>query len=128
LLAFVRREEHTDTVTGLLEQWKVDGVVLHSPLIAQYEIATVLTRDRRGGASSEDIDEALGLIAGLRVRYHPMADIARAIEIAVELGRSDAYDTPFLALAERLDTELWTLDGPLARNAGPRGYSVKLID
>jgi predicted nucleic acid-binding protein len=46
----------------------------------------------------------------------------------VDLERHDAYDTPYLALAERLDTELWTLDGPLARNAGGRGYRVKLID
>jgi hypothetical protein len=27
-----------------------------------------------------------------------------------------------------LGVELWTLDGPLARNAGPRGLPVKLIE
>lgn len=129
MLAFVRREPHTETVTGLFDRWKAEAVTMHTSLLAQYEMATVLTRDRRGGkASGESTREALALVAELGVRYHPMADIARVIEIAVELERNDAYDTPYLALAERLGAELWTLDGPLARNAGGRGYRVKLID
>jgi predicted nucleic acid-binding protein len=31
-------------------------------------------------------------------------------------------------LAERLGIDLWTLDGPLARNAQGRGLPVKLIE
>ena len=32
----------------------------------------------------------------------------------------------YLALAERWGAELWTLDGPLARNAAGRGFPVHL--
>lgn len=113
----------------MFDRWKAEGAALHTSLLAQYEIATVLARDRKAEkASSESSEEALALIADLGVRYHPMADMGRVVEIAVELGRSDAYDAPYLALAERLGAELWTLDGPLARNAGPRGYRLNLID
>jgi len=41
--------------------------------------------------------------------------------------RKSACDAAYIVLAEELDAELWTLDGPLARNAGPRGLPVKLI-
>jgi predicted nucleic acid-binding protein len=51
------------------------------------------------------------------------------VEIACELERHSAYDAAYLALAERLDLDLLTLDGPLFRNAGQRGEQrVRLLD
>jgi len=49
------------------------------------------------------------------------------MKIAHSLGRRKAYDAAYLALAERLDCELLTLDGPLARNATALGFRVVLI-
>ncbi len=68
------------------------------------------------------------LIAAYEVRFHPTRDVGRIVEIAaVGLRRHNAYDAAYLALAEDLDADLWTLDGPLARNAGDR-YRVTLVD
>ena len=53
-------------------------------------------------------------------------DKARAVEIAVDLKRHSAYDAAYLELAKRLGAVIWTIDGPLARNAGSR-YAVQLI-
>lgn len=128
MLALVLRERHAETVARLLRRWKSDGVELHAPLLAQYEIASGLARNRaREGLSSEATEEALMIVGGFDITFDLAPDSARAIEIAVDLERHDAYDTAYLALAERLDAELWTLDGPLARNAGRR-YRVSLID
>jgi predicted nucleic acid-binding protein len=102
-------------------------VELHGPLLTQYEVASALTRRRvRDGLSAEDAFEALEIIDALDVAFDLTPNNARAVEIAVELKRHSAYDAAYLALAERLDTDVWTLDGPLARNASGR-HSVRLI-
>jgi predicted nucleic acid-binding protein len=114
-------------VAELLDQWDAEGVELHAPLLTQYEIASALTRRRvQGGLSAEDTSEALVIIDGLDVTFDVTPDNARAVEIAAELERHSAYDAAYLALAEELDAEVWTLDGPLARNAGRR-HRVRLI-
>jgi predicted nucleic acid-binding protein len=126
--ALVLDEPHTKTVADLLDRWVGEGTELHAPLLAQYEVASGLTRQRaRDELSREESDEALAIIAALGVTFDLTPDNARAVEIAVGLQRHSAYDAAYLALAERLGAEVWTLDGPLARNAGDR-HLVKLID
>ncbi|MBI3649797.1 MAG: type II toxin-antitoxin system VapC family toxin [Acidobacteria bacterium] len=63
------------------------------------------------------------------VRYWSpsLTDAKRVVEIARKLGRQNAYDASYLALAEKLGCELWTLDGPLYRNAIGQGFAVHLI-
>lgn len=128
MLALVLRERHAERIAALLRGWGSERVELHAPLLAQYEIASGLARNRvREGLPREAVEEALGIVDGFDIAFDLTPDSARAIEIAMELGRQEAYDTMYLELAERLEAELWTLDGPLARNAGDR-YRVKLID
>lgn len=130
MLALVLREPHTKRVAAQLDRWEGEGIDLHAPWLAQYEVASALTRHRApaDGFSSEDVEKALRLIAAHEVHFHPTRDVARIVEIAaVGLKRHNAYDAAYLALIEELDAELWTLDGPLARNAGDR-WPVTLID
>lgn len=47
---------------------------------------------------------------------------------ALRLQRSSAYDAAYIGLAEQLGADLWTLDGPLARNATGVGYPVRLAE
>jgi predicted nucleic acid-binding protein len=127
LLALVLEEPQTETISQLLDQWAVDGTVLHAPDLAHYEIASALTKNRvRGRLTANDVTEALSLLETLGVVYHPSPATQRIVEIAVDLQRHSAYDAAYLALAEQLSCELWTLDGPLTRNAGET-YRVRLI-
>jgi predicted nucleic acid-binding protein len=128
MLALVLDEPHTEKVADLWDRWVVEGNELHAPLLAQYEMASVLTRKRAlRELSREETDEALAIVDRLDLVFHIAPDKTRVIEIALELGRHSAYDAAYLELVEQLDGELWTLDGRLARNAGRR-YRVKLID
>ncbi len=50
------------------------------------------------------------------------------VQVALVLKRRSAYDAAYLNLADDLGAELWTLDGPLARNASAHGYPIRLIE
>jgi predicted nucleic acid-binding protein len=111
-----------------ISEWLDDGVELHAPFLAQYEFANALTRlVVTGSFPSDRIEEAVNSILVLPIHYHPIANIARVTAIAQILGRQSAYDAAYVELAESLDVELWTLDGPLYRNAIDYGFAVRLI-
>jgi predicted nucleic acid-binding protein len=59
---------------------------------------------------------------------HPLDDAPAVVAMAQRLERSSAYDAAYIVLAQQLDAELWTLDAPLARNAGARRLPVRLIE
>lgn len=59
---------------------------------------------------------------------HALEEGPAVVAMTQRLERKSAYDAAYVVLADRLGAELWTLDGPLARNAGPRGLPVRLIE
>jgi predicted nucleic acid-binding protein len=63
----------------------------------------------------------------LPISYHTLPLESRIVEIALSLSRNSAYDAAYLLLAETLAAQLWTLDGPLYRNAVGQGYPVRLV-
>ncbi len=46
MLALVLEEQHTKAVISAMDRWVDEGIELHAPLLAQYEVANVLTRKR----------------------------------------------------------------------------------
>ncbi len=80
------------------------------------------------GTFAEDDLTTTTTIRTLPITYHPLGDPAGAVEIALRLGRRSAYDAAYILLAQQLDAELWTFDGPLARNAAGHGLPVRLLD
>ncbi len=59
---------------------------------------------------------------------HRLEEGPDVVAMAQRLERRSAYDAAYLALADRLGADLWTFDGPLARNAGSRGLPVHLFE
>lgn len=128
LVVLVSGDPRRTLVLRQISEWLDDHVDLHAPFLAQYEIANALTRLVVTGAFPEGkIEEAANSILVLPIHYHPIANVPRVIEVAKILGRQSAYDAAYIELAETLNAELWTLDGPLYRNAIGYGFKVRLI-
>jgi predicted nucleic acid-binding protein len=128
MLALVLEERHTEAIVSLMDRWIDEGIELHAPLFAKYEVTNVLTGKRsREEITAAKVDTALTAIESLVVIFDVTPDNARVLEIALDLQRHKAYDIFYVELAERLDAELWTLDKRLARNAGDR-YPVNLVE
>jgi predicted nucleic acid-binding protein len=129
LVAFVTNEPTADTIGRLMRDWAAHKVSLHAPILARYEVANAFTKKLASGALNDDaLDEAWILIDQLPITYHPLQDAPKVVRIAVALERRSAYDAAYLALAQDLEAQLWTLDGPLKRNAVSRGHAVHLIE
>lgn len=128
LVVLVREEPRSEEVSRQFDEWVDRGIEIHAPKLAYYEIANSLTRLIAAGLfSQESLSEAWISINKVPITYHLFSGGTRVVEIALSLGRRSAYDAAYLALAETLNAELWTLDGPLYRNAVGRGFPVRLL-
>lgn len=129
LVAFVTNEQTADAIGRLMKDWAANKVSLHAPILARYEVANAFTKKLANGALNDDaLDEAWTVIDELPITYHPLQDATKVTRIAIALERRSAYDAAYLALAQDLDAQLWTLDGPLKRNAISHGHAVHLIE
>lgn len=128
LVALALNDPRAPAVDRLLREWAAADEILHAPELLRYEAANALTRAVVAGHLARDhVATAWERIARVRVQLHSLDDGAAAVETALRLARSNAYDAAYVVLAEALDAELWTLDGPLARNAGGLGLPVRLV-
>jgi len=128
LVALVSGDTRGDKVLKHFMNWIDNNFELHSPSLAKYEIANALTRLIVANAFPKDkLVEALNNISLVPITYHLEVDSLSVIDIALRLGRQNAYDASYLALSEELNSELWTIDGSLYRNAIGHGFNIKLI-
>lgn len=128
LVALALNDPRAPAVDRHLREWALAGERLHAPELLRYEAANALTRAVVGGHLARDrASAAWDRITRVDVQLHALADGAYTVATALRLKRSNAYDAAYVVLAETLDAELWTLDGPLARNASGLGFPVRLV-
>ncbi len=129
LVVLVNRDPRSEITRRQFDEWMDRGIQIHAPILALYEVANSLTRLIVAGIfPEEELAAAWTFLDDLPIAYHELSQKTRTVEIALSLRRQSAYDAAYIALAEDLDAELWTLNGPLYRNAVERGFPVHLLE
>jgi predicted nucleic acid-binding protein len=129
VVALVTKDERAATVGRQMQMLSEEGEPLHAPSLLRYEVANALTRKVVAGELDlADAETAWHQIAAMPIALHDLNDGPGAVGIALRLRRESAYDASYVALAQKLDADLLTLDGPLARNAASAGLPVRLIE
>lgn len=97
-------------------QWSAAQQHFVAPSLQRYEVTNVLHRYQYSGHLSVNfVERVLQAFLALPIAYADTdGDYQRAMELARQFHRPAAYDTHYLALAERLGVEFWTADQRLA--------------
>jgi len=104
---------------ALLRQWHSTSCRLCAPTLWLYEVTSTVTKSVRfGELTREEGRQTLDLLLLLGIELISPDEelVAAAFDWTLRLGRAAAYDSFYLALAERLSGALWTADERL-RNA-----------
>lgn len=121
--------ERAPSIEERLRAWRESDEALHAPSLFRFEVANALTRNIAAGKiDSADAKAAWQRIVAMEINLHGLTDGPSVIAVARKLKRESAYDASYIALAQDLDAELWTLDGPLFRNAAASDLPVRLIE
>jgi len=131
IVALVVADERQAAAHAHLQDWVESGEDLHAPAVLPYEVANVVARlVFDGDLEADGIAETWSDLAALDMVLHPFdltQDGSAVAAITTQVRRRHATDSTYIHLAQQLDTAVWTLDGPLARNAADVGLPVKLI-
>ena len=98
---------------GLVSSWLREGYTLCAPALWLYQTTSALSKVVRWGElTPEEGGRALELAQTLAVQLvAPDSEQARrAYDWTLRLNRAAAYDSFYLALAESLQCDLWTMD------------------
>lgn len=121
--------ERAPAIEERLRAWEETNESLHAPSLFRFEVANALTRNIAADKiDAADAKVAWQRIVAIEISLHGLTDGPAVIAVTRKLKRESAYDAAYIALAQELEAELWTLDGPLARNAASVDFPVRLLE
>ncbi len=101
----------------MLESWLDQRRQLVAPTLLYYELSNALYLYQRTGQLEPDaVKKALNTALAVPVQLHGGPELHRsALGFASKYGLKATYDAHYLALAERMGSDMWTADKRLAK-------------
>jgi predicted nucleic acid-binding protein len=112
-IKWVLIEADSELARALLAEWKEKEMIVYVPTLLSYEVTNMLYREVRAGRiTTETAENGIKMIhrAVSPVYSRNAALDLRALAMARHFDLSAAYDSHYLALAERKECALWTAD------------------
>jgi predicted nucleic acid-binding protein len=104
-----------DQAEAIINSWGHKNMQLAAPMLFHYEIVAVMRKSVfQKLLSAKQAQQGLDILLSKDIQL--LVDkglLHRAYELATQFNRPTAYDSQYLAVAERLDCEFWTLDKKL---------------
>ena len=124
-VAWLFDDEDEPRVDRVLGQLIEDGALV--PQLWHLETRnSLLTAERCGRLSVEEVKERLDALKGLPIATDEETDLQSAFDLA-RAHELSLYEALYLELAKREGAELATLDGPLGRAAVAEGVPLSAI-
>ncbi len=123
-IALVMPLPYSESAASKIQNWQREGTPVVVPGLWGYEVASALRKavmvER---ITMEEAETALSELWSLGIKEVPATlELHRnSLEWANLIGQTVAYDSGYLALAEKLELEFWTADRTLAEGARASG-------
>lgn len=111
-IASIIPEAVTDEAQRLIARWKQSGIQIAAPALFRYEVIAVMRKSVvRGRLTSPQAASRIAMMQDEPIEYFiDDALLKRAFELAERFNQPTAYDSQYLAVAERLNAAFWTTD------------------
>ena len=124
VIAWLFDDEDDPRADKALEELEREGAIV--PQLWHLETRnSLLTAERRGRLTAEEVKERLDALKGLPIATDEQPELQSAFDLA-RIHKQSLYDAVYLELAKREDAALATLDSALARAATLGGCSYSL--
>lgn len=124
LLGLALPRDYSEIAALQVRHWKQAGMELRMPQLGEYEITSGLQQAvSQGLVTAEEAVEALARLEMLQITSMlPDGELQRsALAWAGRLEQDNTTAGQYLALAERLEAEFWTVNQSLAEQAATLG-------
>lgn len=111
-LASTFQESLTPKATAIIKFWATTNVNVAAPSLFQYEIIAVLRKHvYQGNITLQESIKGRDILLSKPIQFLFDDDLLRrAYDLSTRFNRPTAYDSQYLAVAERLGCEFWTVD------------------
>ena len=108
----IGQDPDADLIWAQWDVWETTGKQFAAPTLLPYEITAVLYRYQRAGKlTAATIKDILTIAQAIPIKLVGDSELHRAaLELATQYNLPTTYDAHYLALAQRLNAQFWTVD------------------